>query len=45
MEGGEKKFFAAFFGWPEDREFIEKIAYCQTNYDYGPPKMPLKLAV
>ena len=21
------------------------IAYCQTHYDYGPPKMPLKLAV
>ena len=21
------------------------ITYCQTHYDYGPPKMPLKLAV
>ena len=21
------------------------IAYCQTHYDYGPPKVPLKLAV
>ena len=27
MEGGEKKFFAAFFGWPEDSEFIEKNAF------------------
>ena len=57
MQGG-KKVFALFFGWPEDREFVEKnafwgilkheqqvIAYCQTQYDYGPPKMPLKLAV
>ena len=24
MEGGEKNVFASFFGWPEDREFVEK---------------------
>ena len=51
MEGG-KKVSASFFGWPEDREFVEKmrfgasystsntfIAYFQTHYDYGPPKL------
>ena len=27
MEGGEKNVFAAFFGWPEDREFIEKMHF------------------
>ena len=58
MKGGKKSVFASFFGWPEDREFVEKMRfgasystnnklflYCQTHYDYGPPKMPLKLAV
>ena len=55
MEGG-KSAFASFFGWPEDHDFVEKcilgheheqqvIACCQTHSDYGPPKMPLKLAV
>ena len=33
MEGGEEKsVFASFFGWPEDREFLEekekKKAFC-----------------
>ena len=25
MEGGEKSVFASFFGWSEDREFVEKM--------------------
>ena len=25
MEGGKKSVFALFFGWPEDREFLEKM--------------------
>ena len=24
MEGGKKRVFASFFGWPEDHEFVEK---------------------
>ena len=24
MEGGKKSAFVSFFGWPEDREFVEK---------------------
>ena len=28
MEGGEKKgVFASFFGWPEDRELVEKMCF------------------
>ena len=27
MEGGEKSVFALFFGWPEDREFVEKMHF------------------
>ena len=27
MEGGEKSVFASFLGWPEDREFIEKMRF------------------
>ena len=27
MEGGENSVFASFFGWPEDREFVEKNAF------------------
>ena len=27
MEGGEKSVFASFFGWPEDREFVEKMHF------------------
>ena len=26
MEGG-KSVFASFFGWPEDREFVEKMRF------------------
>ena len=57
MEGGKKSVFASFFGGPEDREFVEKMRFgasysmsnnlllIATHYDYGPPKMPLKLTV
>ena len=49
MEGGKKSAFASFFGWPDDRDFVEEMrfgaSYSQTHSDYGPPKMPLKLAV
>ena len=57
MEGGKKSVFASFFGWPEDREFVEKkrfgASYSKSNEllliarhtEYRPPKMPLKLAV
>ena len=27
LEGGEKSVFASFFGWPEDREFVEKMRF------------------
>ena len=27
MEGGKKSVFASFFGWPEDREFVEKMRF------------------
>ena len=27
MEGGKKSVFALFFGWPEDREFVEKMRF------------------
>ena len=27
MEDGEKRGFASFFGWPEDRKFVEKNAF------------------
>ena len=27
MEGGRKSVFASFFGWPEDREFVEKMRF------------------
>ena len=27
MDGGEKNVFASFFGWPEDREFVEKMHF------------------
>ena len=54
--GWKKSVFALFFGGPEDHDFVKKIvlgheheqqviACCQTHSDYGPPKMPLKLAV
>ena len=33
----------AFWGILQHEQQV--IAYCQTHYDYGPPKMPLKLAV
>ena len=31
MEGGKKSVFASFFGWPEDREFVEKMRF-GTSY-------------
>ena len=34
MEGGEKSVFALFFGWPEDRDFMEKmhfVVFCGTS--------------
>ena len=27
MEGGKKSVFVSFFGWSEDREFMEKIHF------------------
>ena len=27
MEGGEKSVFASYFGWPNDRKFLEKNAF------------------
>ena len=56
MEGGKKSVFVSFFGWPEDHEFVKTMhfgaSYSMSNkllliarHDYGPPKMPLKLAV
>ena len=28
MEGGQKRsVFVSFFGWPEDREFVEKMRF------------------
>ena len=27
MEGGKKGVFVSFFGWPEDREFVEKMRF------------------
>ena len=27
MEGGKKSVFASFFGWPKDREFVEKMCF------------------
>ena len=27
MEGGKKRVFVLFFGWPEDREFIENFCF------------------
>ena len=27
MEGEKKGVFVLFFGWPEDREFVEKNAF------------------
>ena len=33
----------AFWGILKHEQQV--IAYCQTQYDYGPPNMPLKLAV
>ena len=33
----------AFWGILQHKQQV--IAYCQTVYDYRPPKMPLKLAV
>ena len=27
MEGGKKSVFASFFGWSEDREFVEKMHF------------------
>ena len=30
MEGGKKSVFASFFGWPEDREFVEKMRFGES---------------
>ena len=52
MEGGKKEVFLCRF-WAEQKVASwgillheqQAIACCQTHSDYGPPKMPLKLAV
>ena len=55
--GCKKVSWHNFFSWPGDCECVEKNAFflqpiaratssgCQTHSDYGPSKMPLKLAV
>ena len=57
MEGGKKCLCVVFWltrrSWVHRKNAFWGIlqheqqvtAYCQTHYDYGPPKMPLKLAV
>ena len=48
MEGGKKvslEFVEKKKFWGILQHEQQVIAYFQTHYDYGPPKMPLKLAV
>ena len=47
MEGGKKvslEFVEKKKFWGILQHEQQVIAYFQTHYDYGPPKMPLKLA-
>ena len=55
MEGGKK--VCVVLAWSEDHDFMKKMRFgasystsnklllVATHSDYGPPKMPLKLAV